>query len=84
MDGTFDVKGAVWRWGKCVPNADAYESPQGHWVAALQGRVPLIDSAGIALNTMKISEGIFLSSSRGVEITGAEVEKSSKSTAKKV
>lgn len=84
MDGTFDLKSAVWRWKQCVPNSDAYESSQAHWVAALQGRVPLIDSVGIALTAMKITEGIFLSSSRGVEVTAEEVEQSSKSSAIKV
>ena len=49
-------------------------------MAAVQGRVPLVDSAGIALSTMKISEGIYLSTKRGREVTGDEVEKESKSS----
>ena len=64
-------------------NGDAYDSPQHHWVAALVGRVPLIDTAGIALATMKISEGIFLSQKLGREVTSAEIEKKAKSTAVK-
>jgi hypothetical protein len=72
------------RWHRCIPDTDAYDSSQAHWVAALQGRVPLIDSAGIGLATMKISEGIYRSSRLGREVTGEEVEKESKSTAVKV
>ena len=53
-------------------------------MAALQGRVPLVDSAGLGLATMKISEGIYLSSKLGREVTADEVEKQSKSTAVKV
>jgi len=84
MDGTFDLDGANTRWHRCIPNTDAYDGPQPHWVAALQGRVPLIDTAGIALATMKISEGVFLSGKVGREVTDAEIDKESKSSAVKV
>ncbi len=84
MDSTFDLRSADWRWHQCLPNTDAYDSPQAHWVAALQGRVPLLDTAGLALATMKISEGIYRSTKLGREVTGEEVEKESKSTAVKV
>ncbi len=62
-------------------NASAYDSPQGHWVAALQGRVPLLPTAELALNTMLISEGIYLSDRLGREVSGEEVRVSSKSSA---
>src|SRR5581483_41186 len=65
-------------------DADAYDSSQQHWVAALQGRVPLLPTAEIALNTMLVSEGIYLSEKLGREVTAAEVIKASKSTAVKV
>jgi len=81
MDGTFDLESANVRWHRCVANTDAYDGPQPHWVAALQGRVPLIDTAGIALATMKISEGVFLSTDLGREVTAQEVEEMSKSSA---
>ena len=84
MDGTFDLESANTRWHRCIPNTDAYDGPQPHWVAALQGRVPLIDTAGIALNTMKISEGVFMSQKLGREVPGAEIEKETKSSAVKV
>jgi predicted dehydrogenase len=81
MDATADLKSADVRWHRCLPDTDAYDSAQAHWAAAVQGRVPLVDSAGIALSTMKISEGIYLSAKRGREVTGDEVEKESKSSA---
>ncbi len=60
---------------------DAYDGPQEHWIAALQGRVDLLPTAEIALNTMLISEGIFLSNTLGREVTAAEVREQSISTA---
>ncbi len=84
MDGTFDLRSADSRWHSCFANTDSYDSPQAHWVAANQGRVELIDTAGLALNTMFISDGIYLSSKLGKEVTAAEIEQNSKSTALKV
>jgi len=81
MDGTFDLAGAEHRWRRCNPDADAYESPQSHWIAALQGRVPLIDTSGLALDTLRIIEGIYLSARLGREVTAAEVEDLSESNA---
>jgi predicted dehydrogenase len=60
---------------------DEYESPQHHWVAALQGRVDLLPTAELALNTMLISEGIYLSERLGREVSAEEVRESSVSTA---
>ena len=74
--GSFD-----WRLHALRENADAYDGPQQHWVAALQGRVELLPIAEIALNTMLISEGIYLSDELGREVTAEEVKASSKSTA---
>lgn len=59
----------------------AYESPQHHWVAALQGRVELLPTAELALNTMLISEGIYLSERLGREVQAEEVREHSVSTA---
>jgi len=81
MDATFDLGLAELRWRGLDPSYDAYESPQGHWVAALQGRVPLIDTASLALGTLLISEGIYLSARLGREVTAKETESSSASTA---
>lgn len=74
MDGTFDVKQGIWRWEQCDPDQVYYSESQRHWVAALQGRVPLIDTARIALNTALITEGVYLSGHLGREVTTAEIE----------
>jgi predicted dehydrogenase len=65
-------------------NADAYNSPQRHWIAALRGRVELMPSAELALKTMLISEGIYLSDRLGREVTAEEVKTLSQSTAVKL
>jgi len=83
MDATFDLGGSDRRWHSCFPETAFYDSAQHHWIAALLGRCELIDTAGIALATMKISEGIFLSQRLGREVSSAEIEKKSKSTAVK-
>jgi predicted dehydrogenase len=60
---------------------DAYESAQHHWIAALQGRVPLLPTAELALNTMLISQGIYLSEQLKREVSVDEVRDLTKSTA---
>jgi len=83
MNATFDVDGSDWRWHACLPETACYDGPQHHWIAALLGKCELIDTAAIALATMKVSEGIYLSQKLGREVTAAEIEKKSKSTALK-
>jgi predicted dehydrogenase len=80
-DAAFDLVQADWRWHQLVETEDAYDSPQAHWIAALQGRVPLWPCAEVALDTMLVSEGIYLSNRLGREVTAAEVLENSKSTA---
>lgn len=63
---------------------DIYDGPQQHWIAAVQGRVALLPTAEIALNCMLISEGIYLSSQRGQEVSAQEVRAASVSTAVQV
>jgi predicted dehydrogenase len=63
---------------------DEYDSAQHHWVAALQGRVELLPTAELALNTMLISEGIYLSEKLGREVTADEVREASVSTSVKL
>jgi len=79
-----DLGEADWRWHTLRENATAYDSPQQHWVAALQGKVPLLPTAELALNTMLISEGIYLSEKLGREVTADEVRELSQSTAVKL
>lgn len=75
MDGTFDLATADWRWHQVDPTMEAYDNAQKHWVWALLGRVPLIDSAGCALRASQISEGVYLSAEKGLEVTAAQIEK---------
>jgi predicted dehydrogenase len=84
MNATFDIDSADWRWHQLRENEDAYDSPQHHWIAALQERVPLLPTDRTALQTMLISEGIYLSDKMGREVTAEEVERNSKSTALKL
>ncbi|MEM7133335.1 MAG: Gfo/Idh/MocA family oxidoreductase [Chloroflexota bacterium] len=63
---------------------DVYDDPMRHWIAALQGRVDLIPTAELGLNTMLISEGIYLSEKLGREVTAEEVREMSVSTAVEV
>lgn len=81
LDTTVDLGGYDWRLHTVREVGDGYDSPQQHWVAALQGRVPLLPTAELALNTMLISEGIYLSAQLEREVTAAEVLAGSVSTA---
>lgn len=84
LDAVVDLDAANYRWHTLRDNPDAYDSPQQHWIAALEGRVQLLPIAEIALNTMLIQEGIYLSDALGREVTTEEVETQSKSTAIKL
>lgn len=81
LDSTASMEGYSWRIHNVRENGDAYDSPQEHWIAALQGRVLLLPTAEVALNTMLISEGIYLSDRLGREVTVDEVRAMSASTA---
>ena len=81
VNGTVNLEAARFRWNNVRGDGAYYGSSQAHWVAALRGKVNLLPSAEVALNTMLISEGIYLSERLGREVTVEEVEKSSVSTA---
>jgi predicted dehydrogenase len=83
LSATADLGGADFRWHACGKDYNAYDSSQHHWVAALQGRVPLLDTAGIALSVSLISEGIYKSSALRRELTAVEIARTSKSSALK-
>lgn len=84
MDTTVNIDGADWRWHELRKDEDAYDSPQHHWIAALQDRVPLLPTAEVALQTMLISEGIYLSDKLGHEVTPDEIGRLSQSSAIKL
>lgn len=73
FNGSIDLKGADTRWHRLDPGYTAYDSPEHHWVAALRDRVELIPTAQLALQTMLIQEGIYLSDRLGREVTAEEV-----------
>ncbi len=50
-----------------------FDSPLKHFIAALRGKVEPIPTAEIALNTMLIMEGIYLSQELGREVSAEEV-----------
>jgi len=77
LNATADPQSFAGRLQDLRENADAYSSPQHHWVAALQGRVNLLPTAELALNTMLISEGIYLSDRLGREVSAEEVAETS-------
>ena len=81
LDSTADLSAFDWRLHNVRTDGDAYDGPQQHWIAALQGRVPLMPTAACALTTMLISEGIYLSDRLGREVTAEEVRAMSVSTA---
>jgi len=80
MDATFDVKQADWRWHQCDPTTAGYDDSQRHWLWAQLGRVPLLDTAGIALKTALITEGVYLSGHYGREVTANEIEQAAPGT----
>jgi len=84
MDATFDLDSADWRWHQLRPTEWAWDSPQHNWVAGLLGVAEALPTAEIALQTMLISEGIYLSDRLGREVTAEEVIAQSHSTAVEV
>jgi predicted dehydrogenase len=84
FDSSADLKEFDYRLHNVHEQGDIYDSPQCHWIAALQGRVALLPTAELSLTTMLISEGIYLSDKLGREVTVEEVKAESISTSIKV
>jgi predicted dehydrogenase len=84
LTASADLGGVDFRWHARDAEYNAYDGSQEHWIAALQGRVPLLDTAGIALNVSLISEGIYQSQAKGRELKASEILENSKSTALKL
>jgi predicted dehydrogenase len=81
VSGTVNLEASRFRWNHVRGDGTHFASSQAHWVAALRGKVPLLPTADVALRTMLISEGIYLSDRLGREVTAEEVEEASISTA---
>jgi predicted dehydrogenase len=77
INSTVDLEQISYRWKNVHQGGDVYDSAGHHWVAALQGRVELLPSAELALNTQLISEGIYLSEQLGREVTADDVRERS-------
>ena len=73
-----DAAAELYRIRKSNPQAGFYAESQAHWIGALQGKCELLDTAGIALQTMLISEGIYMSSVLNREVTADEIVRESK------
>jgi predicted dehydrogenase len=81
IDATVDLERARRRFDQVRGDAGAYRSSPAHFIAALQGRVELLPTAELALRTMLVTEGIYLSAKLGREISAEEVAAQSISTA---
>ncbi len=81
IDAAFNLDADDFRRHALYENEDAYDSSERHWLAALQNRVDLLPTAELALQTMLISEGIYLSDRLGREVEASEVRENSHSTA---
>jgi len=78
---TLDIAAEHYRRRKIDPSIWAYQSSQAHWIGVLRGECEPIDTPHIALQTMLISEGIFLSHTLGREIIADEIPELCKSNA---
>ena len=72
LSASANLETARFRWNT-LRGGDVYANSQAHWVAALQGRVELLPTAALALNTMLVSEGIYRSNEWGREVRAAEI-----------
>jgi predicted dehydrogenase len=81
IDATVDLERARRRLDQVRGDAGAYASSAAHFIAALRGKVDLLPTAELALATMLITEGIYLSAELGREVAAEEVEENSVSKA---
>jgi predicted dehydrogenase len=79
----FDLEAEDGRRRQVDPTYNYYSNSQAHWVAVLRGQCDLLPTKDIALETMRVSEGIFLSSTHNRDIFVDEIPTLSKSTALK-
>jgi predicted dehydrogenase len=84
LNSTVNLDAFAFRQHTVAGHGDEYDSPQAHWVAALQGRAALLPTAELALNAMLITEGIFLSEKMGHEVSAEEIRQASVSSALKL
>lgn len=81
LDCTGDLEKMNFCWMNTEPLEYAYAGSEAHWIASLVGKVPMLPTAQLALNTLLIQDGITLSSKLGREVTAEETIAASKPTA---
>lgn len=81
MNTTFCTTEIEYRWRSCQGDNWMYESSQGNWIGALQGKAQLYPTAELTLKTLLIQEGIYLSHSLNREVSAAEVVEKSQAVA---
>ena len=81
IDATVDLERARRRFDQVRGDAGAMASSAAHFVAVLQGKIEPLPTAELALATMLITEGIYLSGELGREVTAEEVTTRSTSNA---
>jgi predicted dehydrogenase len=84
LSSEIDLKAESFRRSALSEQYAALASSQLHWVRALQGRTELLPTAELALETMLIQEGIYMSHRQNREIKAAEVKEKSESCAVKL
>jgi predicted dehydrogenase len=80
-DTVVDAGAEMYRSRRKNPELKLYDESQMHWIGALRGECPLLDTAGIALQTMLVSEGIYMAGALGREVTAEEITAGSVSKA---
>ena len=78
---TLDIAAEQYRQRKIDPQKYFMSSSQAHWIGVLRDECKPVDTADIGLQTMLISEGIYLSSTLRRELTVDEITSLSKSNA---
>ncbi|MDR2569797.1 MAG: Gfo/Idh/MocA family oxidoreductase [Oscillospiraceae bacterium] len=78
---SLDIAAEQYRRRKIDPSRSLFNNSQAHWIGVLRGDCEPIDTANIGLQTMLISEGIFISGKLGREVTAEEISSLSKSNA---
>ncbi len=68
VESEIGAGGGFNRFGMLTGVSDAFESSIKHWVAVLQGRVPLLPTAELALTMILIAEGLYRSHAAKREI----------------
>ena len=81
MEAEVDCDAEMYRTRQADPSLRLYDDSQQHFVGVLRGECPLLNTAEIALQTMLVSEGIYMSGALAREVTGEEIVANSKSQA---